>query len=94
MSSGDVDVDGASVGGDASSSSSSLAAPSSGVGAAPVDPLLLAQLQQHLAHVAPHMMQGNAAIFNQHLDTKETEVRNTAGERQRRPEQRLTLYLA
>lgn len=43
--------------------------------AAAVDPQLLPQLQQHLAHTVPQLVQGNVAVFNQYCSTKETEVR-------------------
>jgi hypothetical protein len=58
---------------DAASSSSSGSVSVSA--AAALDPQLLPQLQQHLAHTVPQLVQGNVAVFNQYCSTKETEVR-------------------
>ena len=60
---------------DAASSSSSGSGSVSVSSAAALDPQLLTQLQQHLAHTVPQLVQGNVAVFNQYCSTKETEVR-------------------
>lgn len=57
------------------SSSSSGSASGGGSSSAALDPQLLPQLQQHLAHTVPPLVQGNVAVFNQYCSTKETEVR-------------------
>lgn len=41
----------------------------------PLDPHLLAALQAHIVDTLPNIVQGNKTVLQQHVDTKETEVR-------------------
>jgi len=43
-------------------------------GPAAVDPALLAQLQQHIVNSVPPLVQGNAAVLQQYIGTKETDA--------------------